>query len=233
MPSRGQFIAIEGVDGAGKRTQCALLNNALQARGIACAPLSFPRYDSTFGRLIAAFLNGDLGRPETIDAHLSALLYAGDRLEAKSDLTAALAEGKTILADRYIASNLAHQAARVDPAQRAEFLSWVRHLEYGVYGLPAEDLLIYLRLPPQEAQRLVGKKPSRDYTTLQRDVMEADLQHLERASAIYDLLAKDGRRWVTVECFDAAAGALRAPLEIHREVLEAVESRVFPRLAAR
>src|SRR5579862_1987348 len=148
MALHGQFIAMEGVDGAGKRTQCELLREAMQSRGIPCAPFSFPRYDSTFGRLIASFLNGDLGNPAAIDAHLSALLYAGDRLEAKPELTAALAEGKTILADRYIASNLAHQTARVDPAQRAEFLLWVRHLEYDIYGLPAENLLIYLRLPP-------------------------------------------------------------------------------------
>lgn len=233
MAARGKFIAIEGVDGAGKRTQCELLNQALQTRGIPCAPFAFPRYESTFGRLIAAFLNGDLGRPEAIDAHLSALLYAGDRLEAKPELTAALAEGKTILADRYIASNLAHQAARVAPAQQAEFLSWVRHLEYDIYGLPAEDVLIYLRLLPTEAQRLVGKKPSRNYTPLQRDLLEADLHHLERASEVYDVLARDDARWITVECFDAAAGILRTPEDIHREVLESVESRVFSRTAAK
>ena len=227
MAARGKFIAIEGIDGAGKRTQCELLNQALQARGIVCAPFSFPRYDSTFGRLIAAFLNGDLGQPDTIDAHFSALMYAGDRLEAKPNLEAALAAGKTILADRYVASNLAHQGARVDSEQRAEFLSWVRHVEYDIYGLPAEDLLIYLRLTPSEAQRLVGKKPTRSYTTRQRDLLEADLSHLERAAAVYDLLAADDSRWVTIECFDAAASTLRSPEQIHREVLEAVGSRVF------
>jgi dTMP kinase len=226
MAARGKLIAIEGIDGAGKRTQCELLGGALHSRGAAVVPISFPRYQSTFGRLIGQFLNGELGNPQTIDARFSALLYAGDRLEAKVELVAALAAGKMILADRYVASNLAHQAARVDAAKRDEFIAWVRHIEYDIYGLPEEDLTIYLRLTPSEAQRLIAKKPAREYTTRERDVMEADLTHLERAAAVYDLLAKQ-QGWVTVECFDPAKDTLRTPAEIHGELLAAVTSRVL------
>jgi dTMP kinase len=232
MASRGQFIAIEGVDGAGKRTQCELLGEALQKRGIACTSVSFPRYESSFGRLIAGFLNGDMGKLDAIDAHLSALLYAGDRFEAKPDLEATLGAGKTILADRYIASNLAHQTARVAPAQRAEFLAWLKHLEYDIYGLPREDLVIYLRLPAIEAQRLVARKAARSYTTLGHDMLEADLHHLEQAAGIYNLLANE-RNWVTVECLDPAAQAPRTPEDIHAEVLRTVASRVLSRVAAK
>src|ERR1700720_2076052 len=122
MTSRGNFIAIEGIDGAGKHTQAKWLGRAFAARGIPYAPFSFPRYGSSFGKLIASFQNGDFGRLEAIDAHLSALLYAGDRFEAKPELEAALAAGKTILTDRYVASNLAHQTARVPPERRTEFM---------------------------------------------------------------------------------------------------------------
>ena len=113
MASRGTFIAIEGIDGSGKHTQAEWLGRAFAARGIPYVPFSFPRYGSSFGKLIASFLNGEFGRLDAIDAHLSALLYAGDRFEAKPELEAALAAGKTILTDRYVASNLAHQTARV------------------------------------------------------------------------------------------------------------------------
>ncbi len=229
MASRGKLIAIEGVDGAGKHTQSALLGRALQARDIPCVILSFPRYESSFGHLIASFLNGDFGRLEAVDAHFSALLYVGDRFEAKPELEVALAAGNTIVVDRYIASNLAHQTARVGPEQRPEFLAWLRHLEYGIYGLPVEDLVIYLRLPATEAQRLVGRKSARKYTALEHDLLEADLQHLKQAADVYDLLAKEPN-WVTVECFDPGANAPRTPEEIHHDVLAAVESRVLSRL---
>ncbi|PYU36360.1 MAG: thymidylate kinase [Acidobacteria bacterium] len=225
MTHRGKFIAIEGIDGSGKRTQIDLLSSALEARGIDHVRYSFPRYESSFGRLVARYLNGEFGRLDTVDAHFSALLYAGDRFEAKGELAAALASGRTVLADRYVGSNLAHQTARVGPQRREEFLSWLKRLEYGIYGLPVEDLVIYLRLPAVEAHRLVGLKTSREYTSLQRDLQEADLKHLEQAALVYDRLATEPN-WVTVECFDSTAGALLPPEVIHRAVMAAVEAQL-------
>lgn len=225
MPHPGKFIAIEGIDGSGKRTQIDLLSRALEARGVPHVRYSFPRYESTFGRLVARYLNGEFGRLETVDPHLSALLYAGDRFECKAELEAALAERKTVLADRYVGSNLAHQGARVGPQRREDFISWLKRVEYGIYGLPVEDLVIYLRLPAVEAHRLVALKAARGYTDLQRDLQEADLKHLEQAALVYDRLATEPN-WVTMECFDAAAGALHPPEVIHRAMMAAVEARL-------
>jgi dTMP kinase len=223
MP-RGKFIAIEGIDGSGKRTQLDLLARALESRGVPCAQFSFPRYDSSFGRLVAQYLNGEFGPLSAVDAHLSALLYAGDRFESKQELEAAIASGKTLLADRYIASNLAHQTARVAPEDREEFLNWLKHLEYGLYALPAEDLVIYLRLPLGEAHRLVGLKKAREYTNLQRDLQEADQKHLEQAALVYERLATEPN-WVTIECA-SPGGTLLGPDAIHAAVLSAVSARL-------
>lgn len=224
MTPRGKFIAIEGIDGSGKRTQLDLLAAAFESRGVACTRVSFPRYESSFGRLVARYLNGEFGPLSAVDAHLSALLYAGDRFESKPELEAALATGKTVLADRYIASNLAHQTARTEPQQREEFLAWLKRLEYGLYGLPAEDLVIYLRLPLAEAHRLVGLKKVREYTTLQRDLQEADQKHLEQAALVYDQMAKEPA-WMTIECANSS-GALLAPEAIHAAVLAAIDARL-------
>ena len=232
MPQRGKFIAVEGIDGSGKRTQIDLLSRALESRGVAHARYSFPRYESTFGRLVARYLNGEFGPLEAVDAHFSALLYAGDRYECKAELEAALAAGRMVLADRYIGSNLAHQTARVGAQRREEFLSWLKKLEYGIYGLPAEDLVIYLRMPAAEAQRQIGLKSAREYTDLQRDLQEADLKHLEQAALVYDRLATEPN-WVTVECFDAASSIMRPPEAIHRAVLAAVEARLTGLAAAK
>ena len=201
-----------------------MLGRAFATRGVPWVPVSFPRYETPFGKLIASFLNGDFGKLEAVDPHLSALLYAGNRFEAKSELEAALTARKTILADRYVASNLAHQTARVAPERRKEFIDWLRQLEYGTYGLPVEDLVIYLRLGAIEAQRLVGKKAPRDYTSLGHDIQESDLTHLEKAAMVFDKLATDPT-WVVIECFDAGVGKLKSIEEIHKAVLAAVDSR--------
>jgi dTMP kinase len=226
MARRGKLIVLEGIDGSGKRTQADRLAEALAARSAPPVRLSFPNYESFFGRMVARYLNGAFGPLEAVDPHFAALLYAGDRLEARPAMEAALSEGRILLADRYIGSNLAHQSARVAPDGREGFLAWLRKLEYEVYGLPREDMVVYLRVPAAAAQQLVDTKASRDYTAKQRDLQEASLAHLEAAAAAYDRLSAQPN-WVRVECFDAARRAIRAPVEIHREVLAAVEARVL------
>lgn len=226
--ARGKLIVIEGIDGSGKGTQAALLARAFEQRGIPFVKFGFPRYESSFGRLIARFLNGDFGPLDAVDVHFSALLYAGDRFEAKPDLDSALNSGRTVVTDRYIASNLAHQGARVPSERRAEFISWLRQLEYGIYSLPVEDLIIYLRVPAQEGHRLVGLKSARGYTAKARDLQESDVLHLTEAASVYDQLAQKPS-WLTIECFDAPSGKLRPPEEIHRDVLEAVDARILSR----
>src|SRR5262249_44969768 len=84
-----------------------------------------------------------------------------------------------------------------------------------------EDRIVYLRVPPREAQALVAKKSERAYTSAKQDILEASLRHLEIAAGIYDELARKAP-WVTIECFDGARGAMRAPKDIAQEVLAAV-----------
>jgi dTMP kinase len=231
MATRGKLIALEGIDGSGKRTQLDLLARELDARGLSTFRISFPRYESFFGKLVGRYLNGEFGPLEAVDPHFSALLYAGDRLEAKPEIEAALSAGKIVLADRYIGSNMAHQSERVPPDRREEFFAWLRRLEYGLYGLPGEDLVIYLRIPIDEANRLIGQKSAREYTSLKRDIQEADVRHLEQTALIYDRLATEAN-WVRIECSNAASGALQSPEEIHRAVLQAVETHILSRASA-
>jgi dTMP kinase len=222
MTSAGKLIAIEGIDGSGKRTQLDLLEKVLAARDFSAYSTGFPQYDSFFGRMAGQFLNGEFGDLQSLDPRLTALLYAGDRFEAKPKLLNALEAGKIVLVDRYVGSNLAHQTARVPAAKRDEFIEWVEHLEYDIYDLPREDLILYLRVPPREAQSLVKKKSARSYTTAKQDLLEASLDHLQDATAIYDLLSRKPR-WVTIECFDAARGEMRSPKEIAQQLLTSVE----------
>jgi dTMP kinase len=231
MPNRGKLIALEGIDGSGKRTQMDLLASALDARGLSILRISFPQYESFYGKLVGRYLNGEFGALGAVDPHFSALLYAGDRLEAKPEVEAALAEGKIVLADRYIGSNMAHQSERVSPEQREEFLSWLKTLEYGIYGLPAEDLVLYLRLPFAEAHRLIGLKSARAYTSLKRDIQEADIKHLEQTEIIYDRLATEAN-WARIDCTNTLTGALYSPEEIHRAVLQVVEFRILSQASA-
>jgi dTMP kinase len=227
MSTPGVLIAIEGIDGSGKHTQAKLLEHSLVSRGYSVYATGFPQYESWFGNMVGRFLNGDFGSLEAVDPHFSALLYAGDRFEAKPRIQSALNEGKVVLVDRYVASNLAHQVARAPVERRSEFLRWIEHLEYFVYGLPRENLILYLRVPPSQAQKLVAQKAERNYTRATHDLLERSLRHLEDAAEMYDMLSRS-KPWATVQCFDAQSGTLRQPEEISKEVHSAIQCVLEP-----
>jgi dTMP kinase len=224
MAFHGKFIAIEGIDGSGKRTQLELLARELRRRGVKLATISFPHYEGFFGRLVARYLNGEFGKLGEVDPHFSALLYAGDRLEHKAEIQKHLTKGRLVLADRYIGSNLAHQSARIVRGKQTAFLHWLEELEYKIYGLPREDLVIYLAVPAETAQRLVSKKGARKYTQRQRDLQEANLAHLKAAASVYDRITKR-RNWAKINCLGKGGREILPPSEIHRRVMAALEKR--------
>jgi dTMP kinase len=221
MTTRGKLIAVEGIDGSGKGTQVRLLARELDSQGYRVLSTGFPQYESWFGKMVGQFLNGDFGPLDSVDPHFTALLYAGNRFECRQPIVEALESGGVVLADRYIASNLAHQTVRTAPEKRDEFRAWIEHLEYRIYGLPTEDLVLYLRLPPSEAQTLVAKKSLREYTDSAHDILESDLRHLQDAADMYEVLSRRPN-WKTIDCFDSAKRAVRPAEEISADILAAV-----------
>ena len=201
----GLLVAIEGIDGSGKGTQAALLAERARDAGLAVATFSFPRYGvGAFSALIADYLNGELG---TVRPELPALLYAGDRLSAKDELLQALAEHDVVVLDRYVASNLAHQGANAEPERRAEVVSWIAELEYGLYALPKPDLTVLLDLPPE-----VGLARARGRAAADRIESES-LDFHQRVRQTFRALAEaEPDRYLIVDAQqspDAIAAAVR------------------------
>ena len=156
------LVALEGVDGAGKATQLELVSGLLRQAGLSIEVISFPRYQQgLFGDSVARFLNGGFGDPGAVPPHFPALLFACDRLEHRRELLEQLERSDVVLADRYVASNAAYQAARLEGEERAAFLAWLLRVEYEVFELPQPALQVYLRVEVGTAQRLVAGKKQR------------------------------------------------------------------------
>lgn len=217
----GKLIAIEGIDGSGKGTQAILLIQRLAASGKSVTLFSFPRYAETaFGKQIGRFLNGEFGRLDQVEPLLASLLFAGDRFESKELLSAALDTHDLVVCDRYVASNIAHQAAKRTGAARRELMAWIEHLEYSIYGLPRPHLTIGLELSVPEAQRLIALKARRQYTDKAADLQEADGDYLEQVRQVYVELAKRDPAWRRISCLSSAG--LRPIDEIAAEIFQAV-----------
>jgi dTMP kinase len=212
------LVAVEGVDGSGKGTQARLLEERARGAGLTVAVFSFPRYGhNAFSIAAARFLNGEFG---DASPDLVSLVYAGDRFVAKPDLERGLEVSDLVICDRYVASNLAHQGARLRGDERARFLEWLQAIEYGIYELPRPALTVLLDMPPATAGELVLRKGAREYTDRAQDLLEGDEAHLEDAQAVYRSLV-DGS-WRVVDC--TREGELRDPEDISGEVWEAVRS---------
>ncbi len=217
----GLLVAIEGIDGSGKGTQAARLCESLRAAGTRCELFSFPRYrDTQFGAKIGDFLNGRFGNLNQVSPFLVSLLFAGDRFESRRLLQQAIAENDIVLCDRYVASNIAHQAAKVVGAERRELIDWVRYVEHELYELPHPDRTLFLDLPVQQATELIALKARRSYTDRAADLQESDSAYLQKVHDVYSQLAADEPRWIRIDCLDG--GQIKPVDQIAGEVWRAL-----------
>jgi len=146
------FVAIEGPDGVGKSTLAANLAAAYKQRGNF---IRFPRRDGPFAAAIYGHLVPDPDDCEctgALDPTAFALLNAADRRDSMSHEWN-IAETKDVLVtDRYMFSGIAYAiAAGVD----SSFAVQIERCQY------KPDLVIYLELPLDEAQRRIAKRNER------------------------------------------------------------------------
>jgi dTMP kinase len=218
------LVAIEGIDGSGKGTQAERLTGRLRAAGRSVGLLSFPRYEHTlFGRAVGEFLNGRFGSLDAVHPFLAALLYAGDRYESRGVLGEALAQNEVVVLDRYVASNIAHQGAKLGGEQRRELIARIGRIEHEIYALPRPDRTVLFDLPAVEAQKLIAAKRKRTYTDQAADIQEADAAYLESVRQVYLELAAGDPSWSVVRCCDEQG--VRPIDEIADEVFTIVAGR--------
>jgi dTMP kinase len=191
MDNDGRLLVLEGSDGSGKTTQFNLLSERLKAAGYEVAVFDFPRYDKDSSHFIKQYLNGRYGPASSVSPYTASLFYALDRYEAAKDIRKALGEGKIVLSNRYVGSNMAHQGSKFDdPVEQRGFFVWEDNLEFQLLDIPRPDANLFLRVPAEISQKLIGHKAARDYTSKSHDEHEADISHLKKSVATFDLLCQ-------------------------------------------
>ena len=209
------LIVLEGLDGAGKSTQVKKLREYLEQVCSRLEYIHFPRYDSpVYGGLIGKFLRGGFGSIESVHPQLVALLFAEDRHNAADQIKRTLAEGGTVLLDRYVYSNIAYQCAKLESEQDAEELrNWINDTEYGPFELPRPDLNIFLDVPISFVEKSLNANRSgddRDYLEGAQDIHEADIRFQMKVRDMYRKQAAQDERFIIVSCEDADGNMLPA-----------------------
>ena len=212
----GKLIVIEGGDGSGKATQTRKLFERLRDLEKKVTRISFPNYESESSALIKMYLRGDFGgSAEDVNPYAAATFYAVDRFAGFFDWKDVYkAERGIVLSDRYVSSNMASQAAKIDKkSDRTKFLAWIDDLEFKHFGLPRPDLTIFLDMPP-EISAILRRERGRE------DIHERDAAYMRKTYNVYrEIAVKYG--WKIVKCADR--NFARSTTDIHEDIFRLVE----------
>ena len=220
----GKLIVIEGVDASGKATQTEQLYNRLFAEYNKVKKISFPDYESDFSLPIKRYLAGDLGtHADDVNAFAASLFYAIDRYASfKQKWGPFYEDGGILVADRYVTSNLVHQAAKIN-GDKSDFIHWLDDLEYEKLTLPRPDLVLFLDMPPACARKLMADRANKITGEAEKDIHEKDTGYLERAyNNAMHIASLCG--WQIISCSEG--DRIRSIEEIHEEIYQIVKMNI-------
>lgn len=222
------FIVIEGLDGAGKSTQVELLTNYLKSIGNSVEYIHFPTGNSEiFGEMINRFLRGEFGGIDQVDPYLVSLLFAGDRYNIAPTINKWLSDGKFVINDRYVYSNIGFQCAKIkDQNEKQKLFDWIFNLEFNYFKIPRPDLNIFLDVPFSFTEkRLIENRTGKDreYLNGKTDIHEADLNFQKKVRETYINATKTDDRLVRIDCSDN--GEMLPAEEISKKIINELKNR--------
>lgn len=225
--SKSKFIAIEGLDGAGKSTQIQLLTDYLSSKGIQIKFIHFPRSgEGVFGEMIARFLRGEYGAVDSVHPQLVALMFAQDRKDFASTINKWLEDGYFVIVDRYVLSNIAFQCAKVkDEGEKLYLQKWINDFEYGYNNIPKPDLSIYLDVPFTFTENALNKRKNesdRAYLNGKEDIHENDFSLQKAVKQEYEKLVDKHPDITMITCYDHN-NEMKSIEQIHQEILSSLK----------
>lgn len=227
------FIVLEGVDGSGKSTQIANLQRMFTEQGVECEYLHFPRFDAPyFGDMIARFLRGELGSIEQVDPYVVALLYAEDRRDAAKMIRGWIAEGKVVICDRYVYSNVGYQCAKLSNDQEREKLrEWILSLEYDYFAIPQPDLSLFLDVPfaftERKLKQEVREGDDRAYLHGKKDIHEQSMDLQRAVRQVYINAAQKDENMHVIDC--SCQGEMASAEQIFERIMGVVSNYISKR----
>lgn len=218
-----KLIIIEGLDGSGKSTQVALLEDYFKNKNVNYKKIKLPDYENPSSTLVKMYLGGEFGKSaDDVNAYAAGAFYAVDRFASyKLNWGKDYENGTLILADRYATSNSIYQMGKMPENKWDSYLDWSADFEYNKIGIPKPDVVIYLDMPIEISQKLMTSRYSGDEG--KKDVHEVDVEFLKkcRESALYTAKKQD---WKVVECSN---GKNPLPIEeIHKKIIEIVDEEI-------
>lgn len=213
---RGTLIVLEGSDASGKETQAKMLCARLEKEYKDIKLISFPDYESEASYPVRLYLEGKLGTDvSSLNAYSAATFFAVDRLISYLTKWKKFYEqGFLIIADRYIPSNMVHQAVKIkDLEERETFFAWLLDLELHKFCLPVPDIVFFLDMEVEASLLLRQKRHQEEGISL--DIHEQDEAYLKKCYKQYQTLCIKND-WIHISCSKDKIPLAKE--EIHRQI---------------
>ncbi len=227
---------LEGMDGSGKATQTKLLVEALKKKGFLVQKIDFPQYSKASAGLIENYLKGMYGSAKDVGPYRASIFYACDRYDLSFQIKQWLKEGKIVIADRYLASNIGHQGGKLINNKKAwdAYINWLHHLEYEIFQIPKPDYTLILKISPElsmaHSNKITDKEKQKKRTSYlgdskKQDIHEADKLHLKNSLKSYIAISKKyPKEYKIVECEEKGNFL---PIEtIHKKIVSLVKEKL-------
>ena len=219
----GYILVSTGTDGCGKQTQAEKLFNRLKAEGYNIRKQSLPNYDSPGCAPVKMYLSGEFGDSDmSLDAYQASSLFSIDRLcTYNKDLKDFYENDGIILFDRYVESNMLHQAGKIsDHDERDIFLDWLENFEFEILKLPRANKTIFLDVPVEVSLALARAREGLKNQS-EKDIHENNNEHMYKAYASGKYVC-DKYNWNVIDC--VKNGSLRTIDDIAEEIYNLVIS---------
>ena len=200
----GKIIVIEGTDSSGKETQTKLLYERVKKIYDKTIKISFPNYDSPACEPVKMYLAGAFGTDATkVNPYPISTMYAIDRYASfKQDWEKKYTDDYFIITDRYVTSNMIHQASKIkNNKEKEEYLRWLVDLEYNKNKIPEPDIVIFLKMPIDKAKELMENRKNKIDGSEKRDIHEVNEDYLKKSYENATAISKK-YNWCEIECVE-------------------------------
>jgi dTMP kinase len=206
--SRGRFITLEGIEGAGKSTVARIVSDWLAGRGLTARVTREPGGTPLAERVRKIVL--ERGQESVSPQAETLLMFAARSIHVENLIRPALARGEWVICDRFTDATRAYQGygRGIDSA-------WIEQLAAAVHGDLQPDCTLLLDLPVE-----VGLSRARGRSGQAADRFEAEVEEFfERVRAGYlDIARQEPQRVRVID----AAGTLPEVTAQVRKVLESL-----------
>ena len=230
----GKFFVFEGIDGAGKSTQTNLLASELKKEGYEVIKIDFPQHGKRSSALVDDYLNGKYGSAKEVGPYVASIFYACDRYDASFNIRKWLEQGKIIIADRYLVSNMGHQGGKIrDKEERRNYFNWLHNLEYNIFKIPKPDYTFILKTSTEFSLKLSSeitdaeKKAKRKayLGDKERDIHEEDKKHqADTLESFLYVVEEYPEEFKVIECIKNKE--LLSPEIIHQKIKQAIKNKL-------